>query len=52
VQVIPKDEIEAPWRRECEFLWSMISELEKKKGGGDPELVLFLCIYISKINRL
>jgi hypothetical protein len=39
VQVISKEEIEAPWRRECEYLWTLIQELEKKKGGGDPELV-------------
>ncbi len=39
--MIPKEEFELPWRRECEFLWTVLKELERMKGGGDPELVSF-----------
>ena len=31
VQVVTKEEIEAPWRQECEYLQSVISELESKR---------------------
>lgn len=31
VIVVSKEEIEAPWRLECEYLQSLIAELEKRK---------------------
>ena len=33
IVVVSKEDIEAPWRAECEFLQSVIAELELKKGG-------------------
>jgi hypothetical protein len=34
IQVVSKEEIEAPWRAECEYLQQIIIELEKRKDGN------------------
>lgn len=40
VIVVSKEEIEAPWRLECEYLQSLITELEKRKDTQIVEKVV------------
>jgi len=40
VIVVSKEEIEAPWRLECEYLQSLIAELERRKDTQIVEKVV------------
>lgn len=40
VIVVSKEEIEAPWRLECEYLQSLIAELERRKDTQIVEKIV------------